>query len=121
MTHCLVTFKSLDCTMTSFIQLQDTIVRVDRIFKVIKDEISSGTGEKWWKICIYLTDDGKSRNYQLQVVGSYKTAEERDKDFDRVANELIRHTTPKFELQPAVPSFGPTSSSGTDKGFFAGN
>lgn len=106
--------------MTSFIQLQDAIVRVDRILKVLKSEITSGTGEKWWRICIYLTDDGKSRDHQLELYGSYKTAEERNKDFDRISNELTQHT-PKVGLHWApVPTFGPTSSSGIDKGFFTG-
>jgi hypothetical protein len=107
--------------MTSFVRLQDTIVRVDRIFKVFRYELSSGTGEKWWKICIFLTDDGKSKDYQPQAVGSYTTAEERDKDFDRIANELTQNTS-KVELQRApVSTFGPTSSSGADKGFFVEN
>lgn len=105
--------------MTSFVRLQDTIVRVDRIVKVYK---YSASGDKPHGICIRLTDDGKSEEYSLEVNGSYKTTEERDKDFDRIANELTRHTTPKVELQRApVSTFGPTSSSGIDKGFFTGN
>lgn len=101
--------------MTSFIRLQDTIVRVDRIFKVIK--CSSGNS---WRICIYLTDDGKSEDYTLNVEGSYKTAEERDKNFDRIANELAQQM-PKVELHWApVPTFGSTHPIGVDKGFFTG-
>ena len=106
--------------MTSFIQLQDTIVRVDRIFKVYK---YSASGDKPHGICIRLTDDGKSEEYSLQINESYKTTEERDKDFDRIANELTQHT-PKVELhlqRAPVSTFGPTSSSGIDKGFFTGN